>query len=56
MTAWSAGSTFSTALQHGQVTSNAGASFAILPMIPHSIVLLQLDRKNVEDVQHLPAE
>jgi len=41
ITAFSAGSTFSTALQHGQVTSKAGAFFAISKMIPQNLLFMR---------------
>src|SRR5579863_10265048 len=60
ITAAVAVSIFSSALQHGHVTSMVEGTFAIVRMIPQKrlsgISALQLDRKDVEDAQHLPAQ
>src|ERR1700722_1301914 len=56
MTAWDSESTFSTALQQGQVTSKAtGERRAMARMIPQKpgSVRLQFDGENVEQIEHL---
>src|SRR5580704_16532019 len=57
--AWDSESTFNTALQHGQVTSNASGERRTIPrMIPQKpgSARLQLDGEDVEQVQHLQPE
>ena len=56
ITACDSESTFSTALQQGQVTSKVCGRFAMLrndTAIGSSLAGLQLDRENMENIQHL---
>ncbi len=65
ITAWVAVSTFSTALQHGHVTSKGGEFFAILRIIPQTTkttkngskrLALKFDGENAEDAKKFPAQ
>ena len=59
ITAWESESTFNTALQHGQVTSNAtGERRAIARMIPQNrgSARLQLDGEDVEQIEHFESQ
>jgi hypothetical protein len=52
-------STFSRALQHGQVISKFGEFFAIwriIPQNPGQRLTVELDRKDVENAKQLPAQ
>src|ERR1700689_3347715 len=59
ITAWESESTFNTALQHGQVTSNAtGERRAIARMIPQNggSARLKLDGEDVEQIEHFESQ